>query len=35
MDLSLLDEEKVPKQKRRPCSMTKNGAGCIFGGYKS
>ena len=25
MDLSLLDEEKVPVEKRRPCSMTRNG----------
>ena len=25
MDLSLLDEEKVTEDKRRPCSMTRNG----------
>ena len=25
MDLSLLDEEKIPPEQQRPCSMTKNG----------
>ena len=30
MDLALLDEEKIPKEKRRPCSMNKNGSQIYF-----